>query len=72
MKSIKLLVFVCLAICYVHSVKCDEDDTLFQYDGETSMSNIDDANKEIYDDVSVYFQLNIQCEMQQFIIVVTC
>jgi len=32
-------------------VNCDEDDSLFQYDGENSMSNIDDANKEIYEDV---------------------
>lgn len=56
MKSLNLLILyicVCLAI-YVNSVKCDEDDSLFQYDGETSMSNIDDANKEIYEDVSVF------------------
>lgn len=56
MKSLKLLILyicVCLAIS-VNSVKCDEDDSLFQYDGETSMSNIDDANKEIYEDVSVF------------------
>jgi len=56
MKSLKLIILhicVCLAI-YANSVKCDEDESLFQYDGETSMSNIDDANKEIYEDVSVF------------------
>lgn len=53
MKSLKLLICVCLAI-YVNSVNCDEDDSLFQYYGETSMLNIDDANKEIYEDVSVF------------------
>ncbi|KAG4075490.1 hypothetical protein HA402_003315 [Bradysia odoriphaga] len=53
MKSLKLLSFticVCIALVGIKSVKCDEDDSLFQYDGETSMSNVDDANKEIYED----------------------
>ncbi|XP_037025759.1 putative cysteine proteinase CG12163 isoform X2 [Bradysia coprophila] len=52
MKSLKLLSFtICVCILVgIKSVKCDEDDSLFQYDGETSMSNVDDANKEIYED----------------------
>lgn len=66
MKSLQLIILhicICLAI-YVNYVKCDEDESLFQYDGETSMSNIDDANKEIYEDVSVFFILlmkRLQC-----------
>lgn len=63
MKSLKLLIFICLAICYANSVKCDEDDSV--YYGETSMSNIDDANKE-YEDVSVYFPLNFSLYVHNF------
>lgn len=60
MKSLKLFIFICVCITIIglKSVKCDEDESLFQYDGETSMSNADDANKEFYEDVSVFFPLN--------------